>query len=146
MTRQVISCFRETPIYEVARFMRDGDIGAVPVIAADGKLEGIVTDRDLVVEGLTSDKADSEIKAEDCMSTDLYTAGQNDRVVDVIREMGDHQVRRVPVVDSRERLVGIISVADIATQTRRDMELADTLEEISRPSSWLDRVARWLGL
>jgi CBS domain-containing protein len=146
MTRTLITCSRETPIYEVARFMREGDVGAVPVIGADGELEGIVTDRDLVIKGLTSDKEDSGLRAEDCMSEDVYTANQNDRIVDIIREMGDHQVRRVPVVNSRNRLVGIVSVADLATQTNRDEELEDALEEISQPSSWLDRIARWLGL
>lgn len=140
MTRNIITCRRDTPITEVARLMRDEDVGAMPVIGDDGKLAGIVTDRDLVVKGLNSDKSDSEITAEDCMSTDLYTVNQNDRLVDMIHEMGDHQVRRIPVVDSRDRLVGIISMADIATQTNKDMELKEALEEISQPSSWFGRL------
>lgn len=145
MTRDVITCFRTTPIHEVARLMRDEDIGSLPVLADDGRLEGIVTDRDLIVKGLTSSKDDPALKAEDCMSGDLYLAGKDDRVVDVIRRMGDYQVRRVPVVDSRNRLVGIVAMADLATQTNKDHELGETLEEISKPTSWLDRVSRWLG-
>jgi CBS domain-containing protein len=141
MTRQVTTCDRGTPIYDVARRMRDEDVGALPLVDQTGKLEGIVTDRDIVVSGLNSSKTDAELKAGDCMSTDLFTANQNDRVVDVIREMGDHKVRRVPVVDSRNRLVGIISMADISIQTNRDMELADSLEEISQPPSWFSRLA-----
>ena len=121
--------------------MRDEDIGAVPVIAEDGKLEGIITDRDIIVSGLNSDKNDAELQAEDCMSTDLFTANQNDRIVEVINEMGDHKVRRVPVVDSRDRLVGIISMADIAIETNKDMELAAALKDVSQPSSWLNRLA-----
>lgn len=143
MTRDVTSSGRETPILEIARIMRDQDIGALPVIGPDGKLEGIVTDRDLVVEGLTSDKNEADLRAEDCMTTDLFTANQNDRLVDVIREMGDHQVRRVPVVDSRNRLVGIISMADIAIQTNKDRELSEAFEEISEPSSFFGRIARF---
>ncbi|HXG93061.1 MAG TPA: CBS domain-containing protein [Blastocatellia bacterium] len=145
MSRNVVTCRRDAPIFGVASIMRDHDIGAVPVVDEAGKLEGIVTDRDIVVTGLASDKTDAELRAEDCMSTDLYTANQNDRVVDVIREMGDHQVRRVPVVDSRNRLVGIISMADIALQTDKDDELADALEEISEPSSVFGRIARWFS-
>jgi CBS-domain-containing membrane protein len=141
MTRNVTTCRRDTPLTEVARLMRDEDVGAIPVIGDGGKLDGIVTDRDLVVKGLTSERQDAELKAEDCMSTDLYTANQNDRLVETIREMGDHKVRRIPVVDSRERLVGIISMADIATQTNKDMELEDALEEISQPSSFFGRLA-----
>jgi len=141
MTRNVTTARCDTPAIEVARLMRDDDVGAIPVIGNDGKLAGIVTDRDLVVKGLTSDKNDSDLIAEDCMSTDLYTANQNDRLVEMIREMGDHQVRRIPVVDSRDRLVGIISMADVATQTNKDMELEDALEEISQPSSFFGRLA-----
>jgi CBS domain-containing protein len=142
MTRNVTSCHRDTPIMEIARLMRDQDIGAMPVLGADGKIEGIVTDRDLVIEGLTTDKSDADIRAEDCMTTDLFTANQNDRLVDMIREMGDHQVRRVPVVDGRDRLVGIISMADIATQTNKDRELTEALEDISQPPSFFGRLAR----
>jgi CBS domain-containing protein len=141
MTRNIITARHDTLITEVARLMRDEDVGAVPVIGDDGKLAGIVTDRDLVVKGLNSDKNDAEIVAENCMSTDLYTVNQNDRLVEVIREMGDHQVRRIPVVDSRDRLVGIISMADVAIQTNKDKELGDALEEISQPSSWFGRLA-----
>jgi CBS domain-containing protein len=141
MTRNVASCRRDTPVSEVARLMRDQDAGALPVLDENGKLAGIVTDRDLVVRGLTADKPEAELRAEDCMSDDVYTANQNDRVVEVINEMGDHQIRRIPVVDSRDRLVGIISTADIALQTSKDRELADALENISQPSSWLGRLA-----
>ena len=140
MTRGVTTCLRDTPIAEVARLMRDQDTGAIPVIDENGKLCGMVTDRDIVVRGLTADKAEAELRAADCMSDDVYTANQNDRIVEVIREMGDHQIRRIPVVDSRDRLVGIISTADIALQTNKDRELADALEEISQPPSWLGRL------
>jgi CBS-domain-containing membrane protein len=141
MTRNVTTCRRDTPITEVARIMRDEDIGAVPVIGNDGKLEGIITDRDIVVSGLNSDKNDSELRAEDCMSTDLFTANQNDRIVEVINDMGDHKVRRVPVTDSRDRLVGIVSMADIAIETNKDMELASALKHVSQPASWFGRLA-----
>src|ERR1044072_979402 len=145
MTRNVTICRTNTPIGEIARLMCSEDVGSLPVLNAEGKPEGIVTDRDIVIKGLTANKTDAELLAEDCMSTDLYTANQNDRIVDVIREMGDHQVRRIPVVDSRERLVGIIAMADIATQTNRDKELGDVLQEISKPSSWFGRLAYYLG-
>jgi CBS-domain-containing membrane protein len=95
---------------------------------------------------LTSNRADAELDAEACMSTDLFTANQNDRLVDVLRDMGDHQVRRVPVVDNRDRLVGIISMADVATHTNKDRELEETLTDISKPSSFFGRLAYYLGL
>ena len=142
MTRNVTTCRRDTPVREVARMMRDEDLGAVPVIGNDGRLEGIVTDRDLVVRGLTADKAEPQLRAEDCMTDDVYTVNSNERVVDVIREMGDHQVRRLPVVDGRHRLVGIIAMADVALQTNKDLELQEALEDISKPSSWFGRLSQ----
>jgi CBS domain-containing protein len=145
MTRNVTTVNKNTPIAEVARLMRSEDVGALPVLDENGKLEGIVTDRDLVVEGLTKNEDDSVILAQDCMSTDLFTANQNDRLVDVIHDMGDHQVRRVPVVDNRDRLVGIIAMADVATQTNKDRELEEALKDISMPSSWFGRMAYYLG-
>jgi CBS domain-containing protein len=141
MTRNVVTCRRNTPIQEAARLMRDEDIGAVPVIDDTSRLEGIVTDRDLVVKALTSNKEDNALSVEDCMSDDVFNANQNDRVVRVIREMGDHKVRRIPVVDKHDRLVGIVSMADIARHTDKDIELAQALEEVSKPSSWIDRFA-----
>ncbi|HEY7913479.1 MAG TPA: CBS domain-containing protein [Blastocatellia bacterium] len=141
MTRNVTTARTDTPIAEVSRLMKTEDIGAVLVLDQNGKLEGIVTDRDIVVRGLTSDKNEAELVAADCMSTDLYTANQNERLVEVIEEMGDHQVRRIPVVDGRNRLVGIISMADIALHTDKDRELAEALEDVSRPPSFLGRLA-----
>ena len=146
MTRTVTTCNKNTRIQEIARLMREEDIGAVPVLDERGKLEGIVTDRDIIVKGLTSEKPDAELAAADCMSTDLFTANLNDRVVDVLRDMGDNQVRRVPVVDNRDRLVGIIAMADVATQTSRDRELEETLTDISKPSSFFGRLAYYLGM
>lgn len=140
MTRDVTTCLRDTPITQVARIMRDEDVGAIPVIGNEGKLDGIITDRDIIVSGLTSSKNDAELRAEDCMSTDLYTANQNERLVEVIKEMGDHKIRRIPVVDNRDRLVGIISMADIAVETNKDRELTAALKDVSQPSSWLNRL------
>ena len=145
MTRSVITCGLNTNLQEVAKLMRDEDIGAIPVVGENNYLAGIVTDRDLIVKGLTKPEDDAAISVKDCMSTDLYTANQNDRVVDVLEEMSDNQVRRIPVVDGRNRLVGIIAIADVANQTNNDRELADALESISKPTSWLHRVANFFG-
>src|SRR5215471_3848608 len=144
MTRAVVTCRRDTPVRQIAKIMREEDTGAVPVVSADTTLDGIVTDRDIVVRGLTSDKVDTELEAQDCMSTDIYSAHPNDRVVDVLDEMGDHQVRRIPIVDNRKRLIGIVSMADVAVEAGRDRELAHAIEKISKPASWLDRLANFL--
>ena len=71
------------------------------------------------------------------MSTDIQTARPHERVVNVIRKMGDKQVRRMPVVGENGNLLGIVSMGDIAVETQADSELANALEEISQePSFW----------
>jgi CBS-domain-containing membrane protein len=74
------------------------------------------------------------------MSVDLHTARPNDRVVDVIRKMADKQVRRIPVVNENGYLMGMISMGDIALETHEDRELADALEDISKSTSFWNRV------
>ncbi len=74
------------------------------------------------------------------MTTDISTARPNDRVVDVIRKMGEKQVRRIPVVGEDNRLLGMISMADVAVETEADLELADAIEDISKGSSFWRRI------
>jgi CBS domain-containing protein len=107
---------------------------------ARGKLIGLITDRDIVVRCVADNKDCASVRAEDIMSVDIYTAKPNDRVVDVIRKMGDKQVRRIPVCNDNGYLVGMISMADVATETRQDRELSDALEEISKGTSFWNRL------
>jgi CBS-domain-containing membrane protein len=146
MIKNVTTAAPETSIREIARIMRADDVGAVPIVSNDGRLAGIVTDRDLVVTGLTKYKADTDLSAEDCMSTDVFTAKLNDRIVEAIEQMGDHQVRRIPIVDNKDRLVGIVSLSDVALASNDDRELRRVLEHISKPSSWYSRLTHFLGL
>jgi CBS domain-containing protein len=140
MTKDVTTCTPETTIAEVARLMRDEDVGAIPVIQ-EGKLAGIVTDRDIVVRAI-ADKNQNllSVTVKDVMSDDVYSVRPNDRLVDAIRKMGDKQVRRILVTDSGGRLRGIISMADVALESDQDRELADALEEISESKSWFGRL------
>ena len=129
MTTDVRTAARESTLREVGTMMRDGDMGAVPVVD-NGKLVGIVTDRDIVVRGVAESKtADSPVG--DVMTTELFTVSPDDFVFQAIRVMGDKQVRRMPVVDADGKLAGIIAMADVALQTEDEREIAETLEEIS---------------
>jgi CBS domain-containing protein len=105
-----------------------------------GKLVGLITDRDIVVRAVAEGKDCVNTRAEDIMSVDIHTVRPNDRVVDVIRKMGDKQVRRIPVVNENNYLVGMISMADVAVETHDDRELADTLQEVSKSTSFWNRV------
>ena len=161
MTRDVTVATRETTLQEVAAMMRDEDTGVIPVVerqdaqAADasagdgrsdtrtkgnGRLVGLITDRDIVVRALAEGKDARTTRVEEVMTTDIHTAQPNDRVIETIRKMGDKQVRRIPVVDDQNNLRGIISMADVALETEEDRELADALEEISSGASFWSKI------
>jgi len=160
MTRDVTVASRETTLEEVARMMRDEDTGVIPVVepgetpsdsvtevqrvpartTANGRLVGLITDRDIVVRAISEGMDVRASRAEQVMTTDLHTVRPNDRVIEAIRKMGDRQVRRLPVVDREGNLRGIISMADIALETEADRELGEALEEISSGSSFWNRI------
>ncbi|HEX8687223.1 MAG TPA: CBS domain-containing protein, partial [Pyrinomonadaceae bacterium] len=160
MTRDVTVAGRDTTLEEVARMMRDEDTGVIPVVEpgetnsdsvtevqrvpartqANGRLVGLITDRDIVIRALAEGQDARQVTAESVMTTDLHTVRPNDRVIEAIRRMGDKQVRRLPVVDREGNLRGIISMADIALETEADRELGEALEEISSGSSFWNRI------
>lgn len=165
MTKDLAVSTRDTSLGQVALMMKQEDTGVIPVVEYDvmggngrtnevdredrkydgrsysrGKLIGLITDRDIVVRAVAEGKDCANTRAEDIMSVDIHTARPNDRVVDVIRMMGDKQVRRIPVVNENNYLVGMISMADVAAETQEDRELGEALEEISKGTSFWNRV------
>ena len=129
MTKSVKTATSSMPLSEVAALMRDGDMGAVPVVD-EGKLIGIVTDRDIVVRSVAEGKADASTVA-DAMTAELFTVRPDDFAFEAIRLMGDKQVRRIPFVGANGELAGIISMAYVALEMEDEREIAETLEEIS---------------
>jgi CBS domain-containing protein len=109
-------------------------MGSIPVVE-DGKLVGIVTDRDIVVRSIADGK-DADSPVSNAMTTEIFSVGPDDFVFEAIRLMGDKQVRRVPVVDENGALAGIIAMADIALEMEDEREIAETLEEISSGSAF----------
>jgi CBS domain-containing protein len=161
MTRDLVIATRDTTLTEVATMMKQEDTGVIPVVEYDatagngrteaekkyegrnyarGRLTGLITDRDIVIRAVAENKDCASTRAEDIMSVDIVTAHPNDRVVDVIRKMGNKQVRRIPVVNENGYLVGMISMADVAVETHSDRELGEALEDISKGSSFWNRI------
>ena len=132
MTAEVSFVRPDTPILEIARKMRDGDIGATPVVE-DERLVGMVTDRDVVVR-VIADGGDVRTKtARDAMSPGILYCFVDESVEAVLENMGDQQIRRLPVVDREKRLVGVVSLGDLALSGKRKAA-GEALQEISQPT------------
>jgi len=129
MTRAVATCPPDAPLREVAAKMRDLNIGDVLVVE-DGKLRGIVTDRDLTVQALAEGVNPQTTTVDRCMSTHLVT-GQADWSLEQIAEvMGKHQIRRLPITQN-DALVGIVSLGDVALHAHKRNAVSESLKNIS---------------
>ncbi|WPB77457.1 CBS domain-containing protein [Archangium violaceum] len=140
MTRTVKSAQLESSLREVARIMKDEDCGVVPVVDKQGRLRGLITDRDLVIRTLAEGRPPDGMLARDIMTDDVEVVTPDEDIHGIIALMGRRQVRRVPVVERDDRLVGIIAMADIATRADYDAELQDALDHISARRSFWSRL------
>lgn len=130
MTADPVSVEPDTTLEEIATLMKEQDIGAVPVVE-EGELCGIVTDRDIVVRCIAAGQDATECTAEDVMSTEIQSLGPDASVDEVARLMGDLQIRRLPIVE-KNRLVGMVSLGDLAVKSKNDDLSGDTLEDVSK--------------
>ncbi|MEO5845697.1 MAG: CBS domain-containing protein [Caldimonas sp.] len=130
MTRSIATVQRDETLQAAAQRLRDMDIGSLPVL--DGKaVAGIVTDRDIAVRGVAEGMIPQESLVSDVMTAEVRFCRAGDSVEQVMQEMGDLQVRRLPVLDANNEIVGIVALADIATRQSADTD--ETLREISTP-------------
>ena len=130
MTRSIATVQRDETLQAAARRMHEMDVGSLPVL--DGKaVAGIVTDRDIAVRGVAEGMIPQESLVADVMTEDVRFCRADDSVEQVMAEMGDAQVRRLPVLDADNEIVGIVSLGDVAT--RQSAHTDETLREISTP-------------
>ncbi|GAA2543471.1 MULTISPECIES: CBS domain-containing protein [Streptomyces] len=131
MTSAPVSVGPHTSVAEVARTMRDRDLGAV-LVMDDDRLRGLVTDRDLVVRSVARGGDPEETTVAGACSEDLVTVGPDDDLDRAVRLMREHAVRRVPVVEGG-RPVGIVSLGDIAMERDPESALGDI--SVARPNT-----------
>lgn len=130
MTRSIATVRRDETLQAAAKRMQEMDVGSLPVL--DGKaVAGIVTDRDITVRGVAAGMIPQESLVADVMTTELRFCRSGDAVDKVMAEMGALQLRRLPVLDANNEIVGIVALADIAT--RQSAHTDETLREISTP-------------
>jgi CBS domain-containing protein len=130
MTENPSSCERGTPVAEAAKVMARENVGSVPVVQ-NGRLVGVVTDRDLVVRVLAEGRDPQSTTVGEIASSELVTLSPDDGVDQALQLLARHQVRRLPVVEG-ERLVGIVAQADIARHAD-EVQTGEVVEQISKP-------------
>ena len=132
-------CGPDTPLPEVARLMVEHDCGEIPVVDADKRPIGVVTDRDITCRTVAEGKNPLELTARDCMSSPVVTVTPETSVDDCCKAMEENQVRRVPVVDESGACCGMVSQADVAQRGSKE-ETAEVVKEVSRRTDTPSRV------
>ena len=134
MTRDPRSVTPETSARDAACIMKDEDVGIIPVIDGDSRrLVGVVTDRDIALRVVAVGR-DGETRVGDVMSADkLATCTPDEDLDSAMETMASEQLRRIPIVDERGSLVGIIAQADVVRKARDNKKAEETVERISEP-------------
>ena len=136
-TARVKACSPDTDLAAAAKIMWDGDCGAVPVVNDERRLVGMITDRDICIAAATRATIPADIRVRDVMTPKVHTCRPQDDVRTVLRTMKEQRVRRVPVVDEQQRLIGIVSLNDLVAhaECRKDAAVSgeqfiDTMKAI----------------
>jgi CBS domain-containing protein len=120
----------DTPVSELARLMRDHDVGAIP-IGENDHLIGMVTDRDIVCKGLAQGDFDvSRATARDVMTEEIHCCRDDDDLAKAVRHMEELKVRRLPVINKSKRMIGILSLGDVSHSAPAEL-LTECVKSVS---------------
>jgi CBS domain-containing protein len=144
MTRGVRTCSPNDSLNDVARLMWENDCGCVPVVDADGKAIGMITDRDICMAAYTQGQPLGNMLASSAASHGVTTVRENESLDAAEAMMQKHQLRRIPIVDANGKPVGIVSMSDLARHSQRGEHHHDglspesivrTLKAVCQPSA-----------
>ena len=122
----------ETALIEAAQKMKSMDIGMLPVCDGD-RLVGVITDRDITVRGVAQGYDPKTARVQEVMTPEVIYCFDDEDVKDVAKKMEEKQVRRLPVLNREKRLVGIVSLGDLAVRTGKEKLAGEVLERVSEP-------------
>ena len=138
MSADVKSCTEETDLATVAKMMWDGDCGIIPVIDGERHVTGVITDRDICIAAATRSLEPARIRVREAMTSDVSTCSPDADARSALQALKERRVRRVPIVDRQNRLVGMLSLNDLVTRADFHQgtavpgdELLNTLRAIS---------------
>ena len=134
MTKNPVCCLPNDMVAKVAKSMKSKNVGSIPVIDNEKtrKLVGIVTDRDLALKIVAKELDAKSTKVEEVMTRKVVTCRAEDDLQKALDAMSEHQLRRIPVVDMDNKILGIIAQADVATRVDRPKKTAAMVKEISQ--------------
>lgn len=144
MTKNIITCYKDTTISEVAKIMRDKNIGFIPVVYEDTDfIAGLITDRDIVTRVIAYDKPVND-KVSNYMTVEYISVNENDDISIGISKMADYQIKRIIVTNIYNQITGIISLKDISLNKDTNTYLNDLLNEISIPNPQVNKPQAYL--
>lgn len=133
MTRDIEVIHPDATLQEAAARMKARDIGLLPVCHY-GRLVGVLTDRDITVRATAAGENPTAVRVCDIMTPEVISCFEDELVIEASRLMQEHQVRRLAVIDRDHRLVGIVSLGDLAVETGDEELAGETLEQVSEPA------------
>ena len=136
MTKKPVCCLQNDTVLKAAELMKSENVGSIPVIENEQtqKLIGIVTDRDLTLKIVAEGRDPKSMKVDAVMTHKVVTCRAEDDLQKALDAMAEHQLRRIPVVDADNKIVGIIAQADVATRIDQPEKTAEMVKEISQAS------------
>ena len=137
MTKDPICCLPTDTVVKAAQMMKRENIGSIPVIENEQtrKLVGIVTDRDLALKVVAQGKDAKSMLVESVMTDTLVTCQAEDEIQKALDAMSEHQLRRIPIVNKENKILGIIAQADVATRVNKPEKTAEMVKDISQAST-----------
>lgn len=137
MTKKPVCCLPNDMVAKVAKSMKRKNVGSIPVIENEKtrKLVGIVTDRDLALKIVAKELDPKSTKVETVMTRKVVTCSPEDDLQKALDAMSEHQLRRIPIVDKDNKILGIIAQADVATRVDKPKKTAEMVKEISHSNA-----------
>jgi CBS domain-containing protein len=136
MTKKPVCCLPDENVAKAAQLMKREGVGSIPIIEAEKtkKLVGMLTDRDLALKIIADERNPQSTKVEELMSRKVVTCRKDDDLQKAVDLMAKNQLRRIPVVDSNNGIIGIISQADVARCFEHPKKTAAMIKKISKPN------------
>jgi CBS domain-containing protein len=134
MVENVVTIDATANLVEVARAMREANVGMLPVMDG-GNLLGVVTDRDLVLRVMAEDVKPSSLQVSECMSTNVIAVPPDAPIEAAMELMASEQIGRLPVVDANGRLVGVVTLSSLALRSSEQDDTLEAAQEVSRRSA-----------